>query len=320
MNVRLGIDLGGTFIKAGIIDSSYKILYRLQQTAGADINSRAVLRNLNLVYNRLRDVCKNRKYKPLSMGIGSPGTINQPHGVVTDAAPNITGWHGTALTKIFGKIDIPVFADNDANCAALAEFMVSFKSRYNNIIFMTIGTGIGGGIIIEDRLHRGSHFAASEIGHTVIKHNGRLCKCGLRGCLEAYASVPNMMIRSAYWANKTQSKIKRGLTPQELFKLYKAGNRMAVKTIEENADYLGAGLGSLANTLNPEIMIIGGGFSGTGREYLKLIEKSISRHAFEAATVKLKVARAKMGNYAGFVGAALLPYVDKNGKIGRKRE
>jgi len=317
MNVRLGIDLGGTFIKAGIVDSSFKILYHMQQPAGADIGSAAVLRNLNLVYNRLRDVCKNRKYKPLSVGIGSPGTISQPHGIVTDAAPNIAGWHGTVLTKIFGKPDIQVFADNDANCAALAEYLVSFRGRHKNMVFMTIGTGIGGGIIIEGRLHRGSNFAASEIGHTVIKRNGRLCKCGLRGCLEAYASVPNMMRRSKYWAKQTRSKIRTELKPQELFKLYQAGNRMAVKTIEENADYLGAGLGSLANTLNPEIVIIGGGFSGTGKEYLKLIEESISRHAFGAATVKLKVARAKMGNYAGFVGAALLPFVEKNGKIGR---
>ncbi len=319
MNVRLGIDLGGTFIKAGVVDSSHKILYHLQHPAGADIDSAAVKNNLNLVYHRLRETCKSRKFKPLSIGIGSPGTISQPHGIVTDAAPNIAGWHGIVLTKIFGKIDIPVFGDNDANCVALAEYMVSYKSRYKNMVFMTIGTGIGGGIIIDGKLHRGSNFAAAEIGHTVIKHNGRLCKCGLRGCLEAYASVPNMMRRTTYWAGRTRNKIKADLTPRELYKMYKAGNRMAVKTIEENAEYVGAGLGSLANTLNPEIMIIGGGFSGTGREYLKLIEKSISRHAFEAATAKLRVARAKMGNYAGFVGAALLPYVDKNGKIGRKR-
>ena len=319
MNVRLGIDLGGTFIKAGIINSSCKILYRLQYPAGADIDSNAVKQNLNIVYMRLREICESRKYKPLSLGIGSPGTISQPDGIVTDATPNIANWHGTVLTRIFGKTDIPIFADNDANCVALAEYLVSYKNRYRNMVFMTIGTGIGGGIIIDGRLHRGSNFAASEIGHTTIKHNGKLCKCGLRGCLEAYASVPNMMNRARYWAKRTHYKIKPEFKPQELYKLYKAGNRMAVKTIEENADYLGAALGSLANTLNPEIVIIGGGFSGTGNDYLRLIEESIARHAFKAATAKLKVARAKMGNYAGFVGAALLPMVDKDGKIGGKR-
>ncbi|MCP4580180.1 MAG: ROK family protein [candidate division Zixibacteria bacterium] len=319
MKVRLGIDLGGTFIKAGIIDESFKIIYRFKHPAGADIDSITVRRNLNFIYKRLIEKCDQKNYEPQSLGIGSPGTISQPKGIVTDAAPNIAGWTGTALTKVFGNTKIPVFADNDANCAALAEYLVGFKCLYTDMIFVTVGTGIGGGIIIGGKLHRGSHYASSEIGHTVIRHNGRLCKCGIKGCLEAYASVPNMMKRALYWAVKYNMKINRDIKPIELFNLYKGGNRFAIKTIKENADYLGAGLGSLVNTLNPEILIIGGGFSGTGKEYVKLIKESIARQAFKAATSKLKVAKAKMGNHAGFVGAALLSFIEKNGKIKKQK-
>lgn len=313
MNVRLGIDLGGTSIKAGIINSKASILESFKYPTEADKGKSVVKDNLNIVYNRLLEISHQKKYKPLSVGIGSPGTIRQPDGFVTDATPNIEGWRGTTLTKIFGKTSIPVYADNDANVVALAEYLVSFKGRYTNMIFITVGTGIGGGLIIDGKLYRGSNYAAAEIGHMTIKANGKICKCGLKGCLEAYASVPNMMKRAKYWSSKLGIKLKPDITPKELFVLYKKGNRIAKQTIIENAGYFGVGLGSLVNVLNPEIIVIGGGFSGTGSEYIKLIEKTIQEHAFKAGTSKLKVVKARMGNNAGFVGAALLGLMHDDG-------
>ena len=318
MRVRLGIDLGGSFIKAGIIDANAKILAAVKFPSGADTSAARVKANIHTVYNTLQEICKNEGYKPVSVGIGSPGTISQPHGKVTDASPNIKGWQGTVLTKLFNKTSMPVYADNDANVVALAEYLVSFKGAYKNMIFITVGTGIGGGMIIDSKLYRGSNYAATEIGHITINHNGRLCKCGRKGCLEAYASVPAMMKRARYWKGKLGGKLDKNLTPQILFELYKKGNRIAKRTIIENTEYLGAGIGSLVNVLNPEIVVIGGGFSGTGREYIGLIESAIKKRAFAAATRKLKVAGARLGNNAGFVGAALLGLVDKNGKIESK--
>jgi glucokinase len=318
MNVRLGIDLGGSFIKAGIISDSFKVLHRLEVQSGANLGAREVVYNLRNVYKSLHDISNQKGYKMKSLGIGSPGTISQPSGKVTDASPNIKDWQGTILTKLFGNINIPVYGDNDANCVALAEYLVGYKRRYKNMVFITVGTGIGGGLIINGNLHRGHDYAAAEIGHTIIRHNGRLCKCGRRGCLEAYASVPNMMKQFQFWARKSGYKFDTKINPLGLFELYKNGNQTALKTIKENADYLGAGLGSIVNVLNPQVVIIGGGFSDSGEQYLKLVKESIRKYAFKAAVSRLKILKAKLGNKAGFVGASLLALVDENGRIKAK--
>ncbi|OQX91409.1 MAG: hypothetical protein B6D58_08205 [candidate division Zixibacteria bacterium 4484_95] len=318
MKVRLGIDLGGSVIKAGIVSLSFKVLYRVEKPSRAEINKSEVKKSLNVVYDHLLGICRKRHYLPLSLGIGSPGTISQPLGKVTDASPNIKGWQGTVLTEVFGKTVFPVYADNDANCAALAEYLYGFKYRYKDIVFITVGTGIGGGLIIDGKLHRGNNYAASEIGHSILKYNGRLCKCGRRGCLEAYASVPNMLKRAYLWAKHYNQNLKPDIKPVELFSLYKRRNRVACKTIEENADFLGTSLASLVNILNPQVVVIGGGFSGAGKEYIRLIKNHIFQKAFSSSTCQLKVVKAQLGNDAGFIGASALTQVDKNGFIRKK--
>jgi glucokinase len=315
MKVRLGIDLGGSFIKAGILDDNFKILYRLQIPSHANKQASDVINQLKYALELLLAYCDKKRLVPQSLGLGSPGTIRQPDGKVTDASPNINGWRGTVLTKIFGRQKFPVFADNDANCAALAEFLIALKCRYNNIIFVTIGTGIGGGLIINCKLHRGSSFAAAEIGHASIKYDGKLCKCGRRGCLEAYASVPNMMKRASILARKFEVKLKPNFTPPQLFGLYKKGNRFARQTIIENTKYLGYGLAALVNVLNPEAIVVGGGFSGTGDGYIKLIHKETLANCLNVSGSGLKVVGAKLGNDAGFMGAAALYRVEKDGAI-----
>jgi glucokinase len=318
MKVRLGIDLGGTFIKAGIINDDFKIVTNFRHPSDADKNPDAVKKNIKSAFQKLLDKCNKKGYKPISAGIGSPGTIRQPDGKVTDASPNIKGWQGVVLTEIVDNGKIPFYADNDANCVALAEYLVGFDARYDNMIFVTVGTGIGGGLIIENRLHRGSNYAAAELGHTVVKYNGRKCGCGRRGCLEAYASVPNLMKRAHYWASKEGKKLPLDISPEKLYEMYENGNRIAKLTIKENTEYLGAGIGSFVNTLNPEIVAIGGGFSASGKDYIQMIDREIRKHAFKEATRKLKVMKAKMGNKAGFVGAALLGLVDKENRITKK--
>ena len=315
MNVRLGIDLGGSFIKAGVLSSANRILHRVEVASGAKDGAQAVSDRLNQSLGLLLDFCHKKKYKPLSLGIGSPGTISQPMGLVTDASPNIADWRGTVLTKLFGRMEFPVFADNDANCAALAEYLVGLNCRYKDMVFITIGTGIGGGLIIDGRLHRGTDFAAAEIGHVIIKHGGKLCKCGRRGCLEAYASVPNLLRRARQLGKSHGLRMAGGLGAKELFGLYKRGNKVARKAILENAEYIGVGLGGLANMLNMQAIVIGGGFSGVGGRYIDLIRNSVEKHSFAAVHKNLKILRAKLGNDAGFMGAALLPKVKIDGKI-----
>jgi len=315
MKVRIGIDLGGTFIKAGAIAPDMKIVHKLIRPCDAKSGPAAVKRNLVSIWLEMREYCRRNGLTPQSLGIGSPGTIAQPSGIVADASPNIRGWKGVCLTKIFGEIDIPVYADNDANCASLAEYLCGLGGKYHDIIFITVGTGIGGGLILDGKLIRGSSFAAGEVGHMVLRHNGRLCKCGRRGCLEAYASVPNMMIEAKADFHRCGLRLPEILTPESLYEAFKKGNRAAAMTIGRNVDYLGNALASLVNLLNPQAIIIGGGFSQAGSEYIKMIADVISKRAFTAATRKLKVMRARLGNDAGFIGASLLCRVKQDGLI-----
>jgi glucokinase len=248
---------------------------------------------LHKTFDRLVRLSDHQRYEILSLGIGSPGTISQPEGTVTDASPNIKGWQGAVLTEIFENPGFPVLADNDANCVALAEYLVDFKCRYKNMVFVTIGTGIGGGLVIDGKLHRGADYSAAEIGHTIIRHNGRLCRCGRHGCLEAYASVPNMMKRYRYWARFYGRRARADINPRELYELYESGNRAAIRTIKENADYLGVGLGSIMNVLNPQALVIGGGFADAGKGYINLIKESIRKYAFQVSVKGLKISRAR---------------------------
>ncbi len=315
MKVRIGIDLGGSFIKAGAVTPDLKIVHKLIKPCNAASGPAAVKRNLVAIWHKISEHCLTNGFVPQSLGIGSPGTIAQPTGIVTDASPNIKGWSGVCLTKIFGKIDIPVYADNDANCAALAEYICGLGRRYHDIIFMTIGTGIGGGLILDGRLIRGSSFSAGEIGHTVLRLNGRRCKCGRKGCLEAYASVPNMIDEAKADFRRLKLRPPETLTAESLFAAFKQGNRAAAMTIRRNVDYIGNGLASIVNLLNPQAVIIGGGFSHAGGEYIEMIADVIKKRAFFAAARNLKVMRARLGNDAGFIGASLLYRVQQDGSI-----
>lgn len=315
MNVRAGIDLGGSFIKAGLIKPDGTVVYRYTMPTEANAGADKVKRNLLGAWYHLRAYCDRNRMSLISLGVGSPGTIAQPFGIVSDASPNIKGWQGTRLVRLFEDAKLPIFADNDANCAALAEYLIGTNRKFPSLIFITIGTGIGGGLIIDGKLLRGSTFAAGEIGHMVLRLGGRPCKCGKRGCLEAYASVPNMILEAKADYRKFFGKTPVKLTSISLYGAFERGNKAAKATILRNVDYLGTALASVVNLLNPHAVIIGGGFSGAGSEYIRMIADVIKVKAFKAATSNLEVMKARLGNDAGFMGAALLAHVKADGKI-----
>ncbi len=305
-----GIDLGGSFIKAGLLspDGDWLGSFKIPTKAGEGAST--VRTNLVIVADMLHKLARKKGLKMTGLGIGSPGTIRYPEGIVTDSSPNIPNWKGTNISRIFKKLDLPVKVDNDANCMALAEYLFGAGKGTKSGFYLTIGTGIGGAVVINQSLVRGASFAAGEFGHTIFKFDGKKYHTGRRGCLEGYTAAP-ALVRTVREMLKSEGKSvlrkeRSAITPLIIFKAFKNNDPIAVVAVEENARMIGTAIGSVVNLLNPEIVVIGGGISGGGRKYIDLIKKHVLLFAFESATSVLKIKTALFGNDAGWIGAACL--------------
>jgi len=307
-----GIDLGGSFIKAGLLSASGKIITSLKIPTDAGSGPSNVSGNLLSAAVKLEALAKKNKCALAGIGVGSPGTVRYPDGLVTGSSPNIPGWVGTNIGKILKGFHTAVRVDNDANCMALGEYFFGAGRGSHSGFYLTIGTGIGGAVIQDKKLLRGSSFAAGEFGHTVFKYNGLKCKCGRRGCVEAYTAVPALIRFTRNMAKSARkSSLKKNLdslTPELIFDAFKKGDKAAIKSIRQNTEMLGSAIGSVVNLLNPEIVVIGGGFSHAGAKYIELLKNNIIEYAFSSATGNLKIKSAQLGNNAGWIGAACLNF------------
>ncbi len=310
--VFLGLDLGGTDLKYGLVSPNGRILISKKSWAQTKEGQKGLVVQLCEAAGELFSIASQRKLRVARIGIGSPGAVNFGTGKVFGNCPNIPGWVGVNLKKSLGPLGVPVYADNDANCLALAELLFGTAKNCRSVLCVTIGTGIGGGLILEGKVYRGSSFSAGEIGHTTVVFNGKKCACGNRGCLEKYASVSALLeaARERLKAEK-ESGLKRFLEKGKVSVrgIVHAARRKegwAVELIGEQAVILAAGLASAINLLNPEEVILGGGFIDAYPQFLKLVEKEIQRRAVPAALLKLKIVKAGLGNEAGLVGAAFL--------------
>jgi len=310
-----GIDIGGTNIKYGLVDSNGQIIYRDQKPAMAEKGAKPLLHLItniaeNLLYRAAEDDLLIKW-----VGVGSPGIIDNLTGVVKGASPNIPDWVGTEIgAHLSEHLNMPVYVDNDANSMALAEMKFGALRRFNSAICITIGTGIGGAIIINRNIWRGSSFSAGEIGHLVVDFNGPKCLCGNRGCLEALCSSSAIISRA-------RNKLKNGISeimndvlngdPQnlnirKLFSAAKKGDETALEVLEETGTILGAGLSGVINLFNPEALVLGGGIIDGGAGLSETIGAEIRKRAFHSATENLRIIKAELGNDAGFIGAGLL--------------
>lgn len=305
-----GIDLGGSFIKAGLLSSSGKRIFSFQIPSEADAGPQKVRANLIDAARRLELLARKHKTGLAGIGVGSPGTIRYPDGLVTGSSPNITGWIGTNIREVLKGFKPEITVDNDANCMALGEYLFGSGKGTSSGFYLTIGTGIGGAVIQDGKLVRGASFAAGEFGHTVLKYNGVKCKCGRRGCVEAYTAVPALIRSAKKAAGKYRGSLLRknldSLTTAIIFDAFKKRDRAASEAVTRNAEMLGAAIGSVVNLLNPEIIVIGGGISEAGTRYINLLKENIFSFAFGSALRHLKIKKAKLGNNAGWIGAACL--------------
>ncbi len=284
----IGIDLGGTKIAGALTTSSGKVLTDVQIPTEAGKGKKHVMGNIK---KAIRILVRNRKVKIKAIGIGAPGPIIYEKGIVV-GAPNLPGWKRVHLKEIFEKeFKVPVFVDNDANCAALAEARFGAGKSVKNFIYVTVSTGIGGGIIIDKKLYHGAIGCAGEFGHMKIDPAGPRCGCGKKGCFEAMAR---------------EVRKKSGMNALSMELAARHGDKKAIKTIHELARCLAIGISNLVNIFNPEMVIIGGGLSNMRELLLNPVKRDLKNYALPLPAKNVKIVIAKLGTKAGVLGAAAL--------------
>ncbi|MDO8662551.1 MAG: ROK family protein [Candidatus Omnitrophota bacterium] len=295
----IGIDLGGTNLKVALLDLDYKIKDK------EVLSTRSFMEKGQLILGILHSINRFIKYNHLSkaeilgVGLGLPGPIDAKSGIV-HFFPNIPGWKEVRLRDILRKkLGLPVFLDNDAKLMTLAEHKLGAAKGFQNVLCMTLGTGIGGGLIINGRIYRGFNNAAGEIGHLGINENGLDCNCGASGCLEAYVGNQRVMA-------ETRKAFKRKITPEELSLLAAKHNRMAIDIWRKTGSHLGFALAGVVNLLNLDAIVIGGGMAKAGEVLFTNINSALKRQAMSVQAKRVKILKAKLANHAGLIGAAIM--------------
>ncbi|HNW58734.1 MAG TPA: ROK family protein [bacterium] len=303
----IGLDLGGTFLKYALGTQDGTILAKGKLPSNAQESAEAVFAVMFTAVEELLGVAKERGMEVAGIGVGSPGAIDYTTGRVLGNTPNLPKWPKADIRgHLQGRFGIPVWADNDANVAILAEARYGAARGNRNVIGLTLGTGIGGGIVIDDQVFRGARFSGAELGHMSINFAGPLCGCGNPGCLEVYASAPAMVRNYSTKLRELNLPVPAGLNTEVIFAHAKEGEKAANQTIDETCFYLGCGIGNIVNIFNPDVVVIGGGVADAGDEFITRIWKSIEGHALAASLEGVRLVRAEMGNEAGVVGAIAL--------------
>jgi len=290
--MRIGVDIGGTNTKIGLVQDG-KILRRRTIPTRQDPEQA-----IGELANALKEISLGIEIELI--GIGCCGLIDHKEGIVR-TPPNLPKWHNLKLKERLEKIlNLKVFVGNDVNACALGEYLYGLGKGKRNLFVLTIGTGVGGGIIADGRLILGANHSAGEFGHTIIFPEGRRCRCGNRGCLEAYIGQENIR-------RMAKRIIGKDLTPKEVAIRAKEGEKKAIAVIERVGYYLGLGLVNVCHLLDPEIIIIGGGISGMGRRLLKKTEETIKERIMPLPKRRLEIRLSQLGPSAGILGATKFP-------------
>jgi len=311
----IGVDLGGTNIVAGAMpeDGSREIALRSEPTRadqGADAVVDRIARMIDTVIAETIAETSAKREDFAGVGIGSPGPLDRERGIVI-VTPNL-GWRNFPLRdEISKRVGLPASLDNDANCATLGEWWCGAAKGARHVIGITIGTGIGGGLILDGRLFHGASDVAGEIGHTTIDSTGRRCKCGNYGCLEAYASGPAIAERAREALAGGEPSILPKLvnddlgriTAQLVYDAAKKDDAVARQVVRETANFLGAGVANLLNIFNPDVVVIAGGVTQAGAPLFEPLRAEVRRRAFTPAVEACKILPGTLRGSAGVVGA-----------------
>lgn len=311
----IGIDIGGTKISMVIGDAKGRILARRQIPTLKNRQVRACVQNLIQNLQLLIREAGISKSKLRGIGIGIPGAVNSNKGIVPKS-PHLQGWKNFPLRRVLNRhFGLPVAMTNDANAAVVGEKIFGAGRGKQHVIYMTVSTGIGGGLIAHDRLIEGKSFVAGEVGHMTIVPGGNRCPCGQRGCLEAYASGTAIAadVRRKIRQGEGKSFVRRlggqPVTAKEIGLAARAGDRFALKIFEGAGKLLGIGIGNLLNLLNPEIVVLGGGvFKSAPRAHWQAMMRSVKKHAWPEAYHAVRIVRTSLGDNVGNLGALALVF------------
>ncbi|MDD4979678.1 MAG: ROK family protein [Candidatus Omnitrophica bacterium] len=293
------IDLGGTNLKIALLDLKFRIRHKevldTQRFSKKEALISAIVHSVDKI---LKDNKLNRA-NLLGVGLGLPGPIDFEKGIV-HFFPNIPGWKEVKLKIILqNKLRLPVFVDNDAKAMCLAEYKLGAARGATNAVCLTLGTGIGGSIIINGKLYRGLSNAAGEIGHLPINENGPRCNCGGRACLESYIGNNRVL-------EEARKIFSSSITLEELSSLARKGNPKAKAIWRQFAERLSVALTGIINILNPDCIVIGGGVANAGRVLFDNLKKITLKRAMSVQARRVNIFKAKLGADAGLIGAAIL--------------
>lgn len=288
--IRLGLDIGGTATKCALVDDNGAVLKRVEFPSHAGDGHPEKVRTA------IRDALAKELggFDLISIGIGCAGSIDHKAGVVRES-PNFPNWKNVPLCKwVSEDFQVPVLIDNDANCAVIADWKLGAARGASQVVLLTLGTGVGGGLIVNDQILRGATGTAAELGHVSIDQHGIQCPCGNRGCLERYCSASAL----------------KALKPNESAKeIFEKANRGVEEYVKIRTDFifsLSVGITSFLNIFDPEFVVLGGAISQSILPHTDEIYQHIQEHAFSAPAENVKIVGAKFGNLSGALGAALL--------------
>lgn len=313
--IIVGVDLGGTTLGVGAMLADGSETFAMHTIATrANLGADAVVdRMTKLIEKVIAETCASTgrtRADVLGVGIGSPGPLDREKGLVI-FTPNL-GWRDFPLRdRIRDAVKLPTSLDNDANCATLGEWWLGAARGANHVVGLTIGTGIGGGLVLDRRLYHGASDVAAELGHTTIDTTGRRCKCGNYGCLEAYASGPAIAERArealaggepSRMPEMVGSDLSR-ITAALVFDAAKLGDALAIEVVKETARYLGAGVANMLNIFNPDVVVLAGGVTQAGEALFEPLRAEVRRRAFKPAVDVCRIVPGELKERAGVVGA-----------------
>ena len=323
----VGVDLGGTSINVGVVpfDGGTVLGMRSMPTEPHRGAKKVVDRMVKMIRDAMKDAKREGGIEDdafIGIGLGSPGPLDRATGTVLET-PNL-GWRNFPLRDLIANsIGLDAVLDNDANAAALGEWWMGAARGVDTLVGVTLGTGIGGGIVIGGRLYHGASDVAGEIGHMTIDSTGRRCNCGNYGCLEAYASGPAIAARAiegleAGAASLLPAMVDGDLhatTAETVYEAIVAGDIYAKEVLRETAKFLGTGLANIINILNPEMVVISGGVTRAGEHLFEPLRAEVRRRAFSEAANACRIVGSELGDMAGVIGAAATYKVERCGSL-----
>lgn len=310
----LGLDVGGSNLAAGIVDKDYHIIKKASIPTNSQRPIEEIITDMIRISQEVIEKSELKMDQISSWGIGMPSCINRKTNLLVHA--NCFGWKNIPIHDYLkNRLPLPVFIENDANCATYGEALAGAAKGYNNVLMLTLGTGVGGGIIINGKIYTGSDNMGAELGHTKLVYDGKLCTCGQKGCLEAYCSSTALQqtansvvkVHPESQIAKLCNQFHTDINGEIIFQAAKEGDEMAKKIVQDYISHLAAGISTFITIFRPEIIILGGGITNSGDFLLNPLNKKVHECTFGAAEIGVPpIVQACLGNDAGIIGAAFL--------------